>query len=206
MRILKSLKRNLKSPMRNLKLVKHILLLLLLLLLLRVTHLLLLVTHPPPPPPPSDIVEPDLNKETFAFQHPFTMIVAGPTMSGKSTWIKELLLHPPGPISPPPDRIIWIYKRWQLLYDELRIKLPTIEFTQGLVDIKSDTYINSKVRTLIIIDDLMKDATQDKDVCELFIEPAHHRKLSVICHHAEPVQQRSGKQNNEFKQSIHGTF
>ena len=27
----------------------------------------------------------------------------------------------------------------------------------------------------------MKDATQDKDVCELFIEGAHHRNLSVIC-------------------------
>ena len=139
-------------------------------------------TPPPPPPPPSNIVEiSDSSKESFAFQHPFTMIVAGPTMSGKSTWIKELLLHNTALISPPPNRIIWIYKRWQPLYDELRMKIPTIAFTQGLVDIKSDTYINSKVRTLIIIDDLMKDATQDKDVCELFIEGAHHRNLSVIC-------------------------
>ena len=59
--------------------------------------------------------------------------------------------------------------------------MPTIRFIQGMVDIKSDIYINSKVRTLIIIDDLMKDATQNKDVCELFIEGAHHRNLSVIC-------------------------
>ena len=109
------------------------------------------------------------------------MIVAGPTMSGKSTWITELLLHNTAHISPPPNRIIWIYKRWQPLYDELRMKMPTIQFIQGMVDIKSDIYINSKVRTLIIIDDLMKDATQNKDVCELFIERAHHRNLSVIC-------------------------
>ena len=88
-------------------------------------------SYPPPlPPPQSDIVEePDSNKETFAFQYPFTMIVAGPTMSGKSTWIKELLLHNTALISPPPNRIIWIYKRWQPLYGELRMKLPTIEFT-----------------------------------------------------------------------------
>ena len=27
----------------------------------------------------------------------------------------------------------------------------------------------------------MKDATQDKEICELFTEGAHHRNLSVIC-------------------------
>ena len=160
----------------------------------------------PPPPLPSDIVESDSSKETFAFQHPFTMIVAGPTMSGKSTWIKELLLHNTALISPPPDRIIWIYKRWQPLYDELRMKIPTIEFTQGLIDIKSDTYINSKVRTLIIIDDLMKDATQDKDVCELFIEGAHHRNLSVICIMQNLFNKGAENRTMSLKQSIHGAF
>ena len=38
----------------------------------------------------------------FKFQHPFTMIVAGPTMSGKSTWMKQLLLS--DRITPPPNR------------------------------------------------------------------------------------------------------
>ena len=32
------------------------------------------------------------NMETFKFEQPFTMIIAGPTMSGKSIWIKNLLL------------------------------------------------------------------------------------------------------------------
>ena len=41
--------------------------------------------------------------------------------------------------------------------------------------------MNARERTLLIIDDIMKDATQDKEICELFTEGAHHRNLSVIC-------------------------
>ena len=104
-----------------------------------------------------------LSHDEFKFQHPFTMIVAGPTMSGKSTWMKQLLLS--DRITPPPKRIIWLYKRWQPLYDELKDRIPHLEFIQGLPDnMNSDTFLNPKERTFIIIDDLMKDASENKDV------------------------------------------
>ncbi|MEW8543593.1 MAG: hypothetical protein AB2693_08650 [Candidatus Thiodiazotropha sp.] len=47
--------------------------------------------------------------------------------------------------------------------------------------IKSETFLDVRFPTLLIIDDLMKNATGDDDVCELFTEGAHHRNLSVIC-------------------------
>ena len=136
---------------------------------------------------PLDHLQPALKSQQypemeFKFHHPFTMIVAGPTMSGKSTWIKELLINNVHLISPLPERILWIYKRWQPLYDELKSQIPCMEFIQGITeDIHSDSVIDSRKRTLLVIDDLMKDATQDKNICELFIEGAHHRNLSVIC-------------------------
>ena len=103
-------------------------------------------------------------------------------MSGKSTWIKKVLIHSDQLIRPVPDRILWIYKRWQPLYDELKYWIPSIVFIEGITeDIKYDTVINSRKRTLLIIDDMMKDATQDKEICELFTEGAHHRNLSVVC-------------------------
>ena len=39
----------------------------------------------------------------------------------------------------------------------------------------------NQISILIVIDDLMKDATNSKDVCELFIEGSHHRNISVAC-------------------------
>jgi len=51
---------------------------------------------------------------------------------------------------------------------------------QGLPsDIQSGTFIDNRYPTLIIIDDLMKDATENKLVCKLFTESAHHRNLLV---------------------------
>ena len=118
------------------------------------------------------------------FQHPFTMIVAGPIMSGKSYWMKQRLLS--DRITPPPDRIIWLYKRWQPLYEDLKDRIPHLEFIRGLPANKnSDTFLNLNERTFVVIDDLMKYATENKDVCELFVEGAQHRNLM---HHAKLIQ------------------
>ena len=55
-----------------------------------------------------------------------------------------------------------------------------MEFIQGLPDnLNSDTFLTPQERTFVIIDDLMKDATENKDVCELFVEGVHHRNLST---------------------------
>jgi hypothetical protein len=110
------------------------------------------------------------------------MIVAGPTMSGKSTWIKKVLLDKDNMIIPAPEKIIWIYKRWQPLYNEMKYWIPGLIFIQGITEeIKSDKFISPGETILLIIDDMMKDVTQDKEICELLKEGAHHRNLSVIC-------------------------
>ena len=138
-------------------------------------------TNPPPPPRPPPTRKSSGNVETFKFEHPLTMIVAGPTMSGKSTWIKNLLLQNAQLIYPSPHRILWIFKRWQPLYDELKHWIPNIQFIEGITeDIKSDALIDSRDRMLLIIDDMIKDATQEKEICELYTESTHHRNLSVI--------------------------
>ena len=103
-------------------------------------------------------------------------------MSGKSTWVKQLLSNAMTMISPPPARIIWLYKRWQPLYTELQKTVPAVEFVEGIPsNVKENTFLDTRFPTLIIIDDLMKNATSDEDVCDLFTEGAHHRNLSVIC-------------------------
>jgi septin family protein len=63
-------------------------------------------------------------------KHPFTMLVCGATSCGKSTFLKRLLEK--RLISPWPRRLIWLYKRWQPLYDEIKHIVPTVEFIQGI--------------------------------------------------------------------------
>ena len=68
------------------------------------------------------ITEEDLAQCTskIVFNHPFTMIVAGPTRSGKTTWVTRLLQNRLKQIKPIPFRIIWCYVHWQPMYDELK--------------------------------------------------------------------------------------
>jgi len=83
---------------------------------------------------------------------------------------------------PSPGRIIWCYKRWQPLFSEMQRNINNIIFIQGIPEnLNEDTFIDTTYPSLIVIDDLMRDATNSKDVCELFVEGSHHRNISVAC-------------------------
>ena len=140
---------------------------------------------PPPPPPPSPPPPPPPPPlQDFVFRHPFTAIVTGPTSCGKTYFVKTLLQNCMTKISPPPERIIWLYKRWQPLYDVIKKTVyPKVDFIQGTcipLDLDQDSFINPSARNLVILDDPMSTATKDSRINELFTEGSHHRNLSVI--------------------------
>lgn len=93
-----------------------------------------------------------------------------------------LLQHCLKMIWPPPERIIWLYKRWQLLYDVIQSTVyHKVEFIHGIpLDLGQDSFIDSKTRNIVILDDLMSTASKDYRINELFPEGSHHRNLSVI--------------------------
>jgi ABC-type glutathione transport system ATPase component len=103
-------------------------------------------------------------------KHPFCMIISGPSGSGKTYLVKDLLEN--GYIKPAPDRIIWVYKRWQRLYEEMnRSVMPKIEFVRGIpYNLDDESYINPEINNLIILDDVMLDAVKDPHVASLFTE------------------------------------
>ena len=111
---------------------------------------------------------PPQQQQAMIFQHPFTMTVSGPTSCGKTTWIKKLLQNVL--IKPAPTRIIWLYRRWQPLYDELRNTVrPLIEFIQGIpLTLADDNFVPTRDNNLIVLDDLMSTASKDTRITELF--------------------------------------
>ena len=120
---------------------------------------------------------PDITSKMF--QHPFTMTVSGPTGCGKTQWVKDILTN--GLIQPPPQRILFLYKRWQPLYDVIAANIAHVTFFNGIPpNLDSDECLDPKVRNLVILDDLMTSCTKDTKVTDLFCEGSHHRNLSVI--------------------------
>ena len=143
--------------------------------------------------------QPSNQRVVFYFKHPFTSIVSGPTSCGKTTFVKRLLQGNSKVIQPRIQRIVWLYRRWQPLYDEIaRTVYPRVEFVQGLPDdIESNDFIQPSVRNLVVIDDLASACSKDNRVSELFTEGSHHRNLSVIVlnqnlyHSKNPTERRN---------------
>ena len=71
------------------------------------------------------------------------MCVSGRTSCGK-TYLMKRLLTSRGLTEPAPERIIWLYKRWQPLYDETLLAVrPRPEFMQGIPDnLDKDEFID----------------------------------------------------------------
>ena len=124
----------------------------------------------------------DSQLSQLALQHPFTMMVAACTGGGKTWFVKNLLENRQQWISPTPQRIIWIYGQWQPLYVEMQRIIPGLEFVKGIpANIEDEQFLNPAIRNLIVIDDLMSEASNDKRICDPFTKGSHHRNLSVIC-------------------------
>ncbi len=105
-------------------------------------------------------------------RHPFTMLIAVPTGSGKTEFVRKLIVKRELICDPIPERIIYFYSEYQEIFDSLQ----QVEFIKGLPDeIKLD-----KRPTWIIIDDLMYEASNSKYISEMFTKGSHHRNVSVI--------------------------
>jgi hypothetical protein len=114
----------------------------------------------------------------FRFRHPFSLLVAGPTRCGKTYFVSQLL-GTEGVIDPKPESVYWCYGAENLEQQEFleSISLYPIEFSQGLPIMEE---IEQRPNSLIVLDDLMDDAANSKEIANLFTRGVHHKKLSVL--------------------------
>ena len=113
----------------------------------------------------------NINNELLKLITPFSMVVAGPSGSGKSKLIFDLLDNLETCTAPQIQKVIFIYG----VYQEEYKKYPNIHFTDNL------EYLNVRPNenTLLILDDLM-DQIKDSPVVEKLFTRGRHDNISVI--------------------------
>jgi hypothetical protein len=104
------------------------------------------------------------------FRHPFSCIIVGASMCGKTELIAKLIKHKDELICPSVRRIIFSYKKYQPIFDSMK----DVEFVQGM-----NFTLNKTIPTLVVIDDGMLSHEYDK-LAELFTVGCHHDNTSVV--------------------------
>ena len=119
------------------------------------------------------------------FRHPTTILIAGPTGSGKTEFLVKLLTQ--RGLEPFPERIIWIYSEWQYAYDRIQKKLgdakKRIVFVKDFDDSLYDS-LDRRVRNLVVLDDQMENRDMQRNggsgLAKFFTQGSHHRNLTII--------------------------
>lgn len=110
----------------------------------------------------------------YPFESPSTMIVNGPTQSGKTTWLRKLIDNKKIAFTKDPGPVHYYYGQWQSAYNDME-KIG-VKFHEGLPasteEIPSDS--------LIVLDDLQQLAVKSDVVENLFTRGSHHKNLTII--------------------------
>ena len=119
---------------------------------------------------------PNVQKEMLQLKHSFSMIVAGPSKSGKTVFVKRLLQNLQEMCDPTPEIIYWCYGEYQDAYIDLE---SSVKLLEGLPDLQMFKQNKNKVQVLIL-DDMMADCSKNDKLTTLFTKGSHHWNLSII--------------------------
>ena len=85
------------------------------------------------------------------FKHPFSCLIAGPSQSGKTTFVVRLIKHRYEMTHPVPKLVVWHYSEFQPAYERMSNE---VTFKKG---VPTDSQLKSFGGKLVIIDDLMSE-------------------------------------------------
>lgn len=122
-----------------------------------------------------------VSAEQLLLHHPFSMLLSGSRRTGKTEFTKTLLLQSNDFITPRVNWIFWFAPTHQKeLFQVLEEKLDNIIFCKGLPEDDILDYVHQRSgRKLIILDDLMEEASERKDILNLFTR-GRHEDVSII--------------------------
>ena len=118
------------------------------------------------------------------FQFPFSAVIAGPSLSGKTTFLTKLLEQTQFLISEKIDLVVWFYgvKTPSLAQLEQKFSRNWFKTIQGLPDVEHlEQYgITQDKKALFVLDDLAQEAANCPLIVVLLNNYVHHKNICVF--------------------------
>ena len=110
-------------------------------------------------------------------RHPSSVIIAGPSGSGQSELVEQLLKEWTL-FEKLPRKIVYCYDQWQPRFDQMK---RSCTFYKGIpVEGSLAKWFKPQDNGLQILDDLMEESGNDKRVLDLFTKDCHHRGVTAF--------------------------
>ncbi len=118
-----------------------------------------------------------LRTTAFQFRTPSSVLIVGPSASGKTVFTTRLLTDNLDLFATRPNRIHYWYGSWQKSFETL--KKTGVTFSAGVPTEKElDKWFPRG--GLLVMDDLMTEGNNDKTVLDIFTKHSHHRNITVL--------------------------
>lgn len=134
--------------------------------------------------PKLQVQEVNLTDDDFRIITPFSMIISGPSQSGKSELILKLVKYREKIFSTKFNRIIYCFPSSlatnSLRYlQNMRNEFSALEIFYGLPDLVKLNLQQNRLPCLLIIDDLMTEFLNSEEMTHLITKKVHHLNVSV---------------------------
>lgn len=123
-----------------------------------------------------------VDQDSLKFKAGSNCIISGPSQSGKTTLLYQILKHAKDMFSSEPKQIIYCYGVYQSLYDEMKRAIPHINFFENIptrddLEAWNSTEPGPKI---LILDDVLQRAAKSVDVADLFCQYSHHLNFTTF--------------------------
>lgn len=115
------------------------------------------------------------------FKHPARILVCGPSNSGKTTLVQNIIQQWDTFFHHPVTRVVWYYAVYQPGYAKLAAM--GVELREGLPESIEDdfpTVVPSDETQIVVLDDFMKEAAKSEKVLNLFTKDSHHKNITAF--------------------------
>ena len=111
------------------------------------------------------------------FKCPSSIIISGPSQCGKTTFTRQILQHADCLFERPIRKIVYCYGQWQDCFKEL---VKEVTFMEGIPDDIPAVFPPPHRPGLLVLDDLMRNCSDDERILDLFTKVSHHCDVTCI--------------------------